>query len=243
MIQTTDKYSDEMLNAYLDHELSSDERKRIMHDLRSDKTLQERLCQFEQVRNMVSIAYHDLTDPQKPERRQTHCFSARAAIASGIFILVGAMAGWTGHTYLQKDTSLVSLADQWQSSRAGSEQPWRVLLHVTSYDPYRLNTMLDEAERILHEYESKPQKVMIQVLANGKGLNLLRSDKTSYGKRIAALQAKYDNLVFMACARAMARVKQKTGKTVSLLPNIQITPAAIGEVLKKQRDGWTYIRI
>ena len=244
MSSNTNSYSDEMLNAYLDNELASDERKRIMLELRSDKELQERVCRLEQVRNMVSIAYHDIADPRQPERRQSAMrLSRRTAIAASLFIAIGALAGWSGHNLFQREDSLISLARQLQINDHNNEQTWKVLLHVTSDEPHRLVTLLDETENILREYEHRRQKVAIQILANGNGLNLLRSDKSIYGKRIAALQSRYHNLIFMACAKAMAQVQNTTGRSVPLLPNTQITPSALGEVLHKQREGWTYIRI
>ncbi|MGD8926871.1 MAG: DsrE family protein, partial [Thioalkalispiraceae bacterium] len=119
----------------------------------------------------------------------------------------------------------------------------KVLLHVTSDDRYRLNALLNETENVLKEYQHKQQKVAIQILANGKGLDFLRNDKSQFGKRIAELQSRYDNLVFTACAVAMARVKQETGKDVQLLPNTKVTPSALDEVLRRQKEGWTYIKI
>ena len=244
MTQESFNYSNEMLNAYLDNELAGEERKRLIEDLRENDGLRHRVCKLEQVRNMVSIAYHDIPDPERTLAANTHHFSSLAAIAASIMIVIGMAGGWFGHSYLQKDQSLVQLADSvLLSSAKDTTQPWRVLLHVTSDDPFRLNVLLDETENILREYQNKQQKVAIQILVNGKGLNLLRNDKSPYGKRIAQLQKNYDNLVFMACARAIARVQQKTGKNVQLLPNTQITPSALSEVLNRQREGWTYIKI
>jgi len=236
-------YSDEMLNAYLDNELAGEERQRLIEDLRENDGLRQRVCRLEQVRNMVAIAYHDIPDPQHTLETKGRNFSSFANIAASILILIGIVGGWFGHSYYQSEKSLVELADSVQVSNPGNAQPWRVLLHVTSDDPYRLNILLNEAESILSEYKNKQQKVAIQILANGKGLNLLRNDKSPYSQRIAELQAKYDNIIFMACAQAMARVQQKTGKAVQLLPNTQVAPSAVSEVLKRQHEGWTYLKI
>lgn len=236
-------YSDEMLNAYLDNELAGEERQRLIEDLQENEGLRQRVCRLEQVRNMVSIAYHDIPEPQHHVTTKKRGYASMASIAAGILVVVGVLGGWFGHSYYQAEKSLVQLADSLQVNALNEAKPWRVLLHVTSDDSYRLNILLNEAESILKEYQDKQQKVAIQILANGKGLNLLRNDKTPYAKRIAELQSKYDNIIFMACAKAMARVQQKTGKQVELLPNTLIAPSAIGEVLTRQRDGWTYIKI
>ena len=237
-------YSDEMLNAYLDNELATEERKQLLEDLRENDGLRQRVCKLEQVRNMVSIAYHDIPVPRHTVDVNNRSFSSFAALAASILVVVSVAGGWFGHSYYQNEKSLIKLADSVQiHNPTDNEQTWRVLLHVTSDDAYRLNTLLEETESILREFQGKQQKVTIQILANGKGLNLLRSDRSHFGQRIAKLQSTYENLAFMACARAIARVKQKTGKDVPLLPNIQVAPSAISEVLGRQREGWAYIKI
>ena len=238
------KYSDEILNAYLDNELADEERKRLIEDLRENDVLRQRVCKLEQVRNMIAISYQDIPEPKHRQQISKRRFASYSSLAASILVVMGIVGGWFGHSYLQSDRSLVQLADNVQMNTASdAAQPWRVLLHVTSDDPYRLNALLNEAENILQEYKDKQQKVSIQILANGKGLNMLRDDKSAYGQRIAELQARYDNIIFMACARAMERVQQRTGKAVQLLPDTQIAPSAISEVLNRQKDGWTYIKI
>ena len=239
-------YSDEILNAYLDNELAGEERKRLIEDLRENDGLRQRVCKLEQVRNMISIAYHDIPTPKDKQDRKVRKLASLTNIAAAILVVIGVIGGWFGHSYLTTEQAgLVELADSVQVNEpfVESAHPWKVLLHVTSDDEYRLNALLDETEKVLREYKARQQKVSVQILANGKGLNLLRDDKSPYGKRIAELQSNYDNLVFMACAKAMARVKQKTGKDVQLLPGIQVAPSALGEVLNRQKEGWTYIKI
>ncbi len=241
---TQDSYSDEILNAYLDSELSDDDHKQVADDLRTDPVLRQRVCKLEQTRKMVSLAYHDLdkvqTHPKHPPRK----VASIAAVFACFFVIVGAIAGWYGHQHNYQANSLVQLADDIQLNQHKHQtNTWRILLHITSYDPYRLNTLLNETETVLNEYHTQNKKVAIQILTNGQGLNLLRSDKSAYGKRISSLQKKYNNLVFVACAQAIERIKQEEGIKVELLPNTKIAPSALGEVINRQIEGWTYIKI
>lgn len=237
-------YSDEMLNAYLDGELAGAEKKHLLNQLRTDKELRQRVCQLEQVRNMVTIAYHDVTDEKYVTDKRPHRINKYAAIAASLFVAIGAALGWYAHQQMQMEPSLLELAKQVQHNPAvQTGETWRVLMHVTSDDPYRLNALLNETESLLQEYAASNRKVSVQILANSQGLNMLRSDVSPYAKRIADMQTKYDNLIFTACAKAMARIEQEKGQKVTLLPNTGVTSSAIQEVLNKQRDGWTYIKI
>ena len=57
-------YSDEMLNAYLDGELESDERAQVLEALRSVENLSQRVCRLQKVHSMVQLAYQDTELPE-----------------------------------------------------------------------------------------------------------------------------------------------------------------------------------
>jgi len=237
-------FSDEYLNAYLDNELASEERKCLVEALRDDQDLRQRVCKFEQVRNMLSVAFHDIPEPESLKVVSPSRSSFYSIAASVLVVFTFALGGWYGHAYFDKGTSLTQLATAYQINKpTSSDKTSGVLLHVTSDDPYRINAVLDEVEIILSEAEAKQTKISVQILANGAGLNMLHNIKSPYGKRIAELQTRYSTLVFTACAKAMDRIQKVTGKTIPLLPNVGVTRSALSEALYRQREGWTYIKI
>ena len=73
----------------------------------------------------------------------------------------------------------------------------------------------------------------------GRGLELVIAGKTTradeVAKAISDLHAE-----FRVCALAMRN--QKVDKS-QLLPNVQIVPDGIGEIVAKQSDGWGYIKV
>lgn len=245
MTQHHHEFSDEILNAYLDDELQGHERKQLMETLQHDEELSTRLCKLKNISNMVQIAYHDKLPPQPEHKhRQSLPFKAVAAI---VLLVIGAVAGWMGSYKYNGSKDLLAMAKQFEWNNPpqsySQDDTWKVLLHVTSDDPYKLKILLDETERVLEEYANMQQKVAIEILANGKGLNLLRDDESIYGQRIQALQSKYKNLVFMACGKAIERLRIEKGINVKLLPDTRIAPSALSEVMYKKRQGWTYIKL
>ena len=239
------QYSDELINAYLDGELDKEDRKAFVESMRNNPELSHRICQLEKVRGMVQIAYHEFDPVDSPSSVKTrHWTSSGVGIAASILMVVGLFTGWFSHQYLGKDEGLIELAQTIQShAPVADHEPWRVLLHVSSDDPYRINTVLNEAEAILQHYEAEQRIVNIQILANGKGLNVLRDDKSDFAQRIAKMQKRYKNLVFLACAKAIERVESEKGVQVKLLPHTQVVPSAVNQVLNRQKEGWTYIKI
>jgi intracellular sulfur oxidation DsrE/DsrF family protein len=239
-------FSDEYLNAYLDNELDAEDKRRLLSALREDESLRARLCQLEQVRKMVSLAYSDvnLTNDGTQKGRRVFGGPMRAAIAASVLLVMGILIGWVAHVpATSNEPSLLSLADQVRLQPQRNDNAWKVLLHVTSDDPYRINVMLDETERLLKEYKSDPRDLDIEILANGKGLNMLRSDTSKFKGRIEQLQKHYSNLAFYACGKAIERLKKEQGIDVQLLPNVNRARSALSRSMKRQKEGWTYIKI
>ena len=237
-------FSDEMLNAYLDNELAPDERKRFLEVLRCDHALRGKVARLDQVRNMVKVSYQELEPADDEDVTPPKRYFFRYAAAAAVYIIVGSVIGWYAHTEVQEPTTLVQLAQEIRYNKPVSlNQPWHILLHVTNSEPHRLNVLLDQTEKILREYQNRPGQVSVRILANGKGLNLLRDDTSPYGKRIEELQRQYHNLAFVACAEAIKQVELKTGKKVTLLPHVEVTASALSEVLSREKEGWTYLKI
>jgi len=103
------------------------------------------------------------------------------------------------------------------------------------------NELLDTTQSM--PLNSFVNSVEVEVLANGRGLDLLRTRTSPFTERIQALQAQYDNIAFKVCQRAINRVQREQNIKVKLLPAAQIVPTAIGEAIQRQRQGWAYIRI
>lgn len=235
--------SDEILNAYLDNELANSEREMVIKAIKTNDSIGQRLFQLDQVRNMVRMAYQEPEVETSSPNKNNNTVSRITTIAASIILSVGFVFGWVLHSS-QTPQSLTSIAnDYFENTSVQQDQTWNILVHVTSDDPYRLKVVLDETESILQTYENKQQSVSIRILANGPGLNLLRDDKSPYAQQISSLQSKYDNIVFAACAKAIDRLEIEKGIQVQLLPNTQIAPSAVNEVLNRQKEGWTYIKI
>lgn len=116
------------------------------------------------------------------------------------------------------------------SSSTGKE---RVVIQVSSPDTKLWNQALNYIENLREFYG--PDKVEIELVALGLGLGVLKLDSTQ-GPRVA------DGLKLgvhvSACEVTMRR--QKLGRD-DMLPNIGYVPAGLGQVIKRQREGWAYI--
>jgi uncharacterized protein len=114
-------------------------------------------------------------------------------------------------------------------------QPYKVVFDLTSSDPLDQQAVL----RWIREVTALNPKTETEVVMYGRGLDLVVSGKTTLA---AGVQEAIDNAhaSFRVCAIAMKN--QQIDKS-QLLPNVQIVPDGIGEIVAKQRDGWGYIKV
>lgn len=235
-------FSDEFLHAYVDGELGDAEKERLLEALRHHKTLNTRVCELQKIRELLRHAYAP-SPPPHPSQNSPQWLGI--SIAASIMLIVGTLLGWGLHGYQSPNNELLDTTQSMplNSFPVNDDGIWRVVLHVTTADPYRLETVLDEAENLLQSHLPHVNSVEVEVLANGRGLDLLRTRTSPFTERIQALQAQYDNIAFKVCQRAINRVQREQNIKVKLLPAAQIVPTAIGEAIQRQRQGWAYIRI
>jgi hypothetical protein len=102
--------------------------------------------------------------------------------------------------------------------------------------------VLDRAERYLDQAEAQGRALQLEVVANSRGLNLLRAGYSPYAERIAQMRQRHANLQFIACSQSVARFAAE-GEDVVLLPAAHTAPTAIGQIVDRLQQGWTYVRI
>ncbi len=235
--------SDEQLNAYIDGQLDLPEQSRLLEILRDDPDLIRRNCELQKVHELVRLTYQSEHTPETINlpRRPRHKWLM--SMAAALLIGFGVLLGWFGTNLNGHSSSLIELAKTVHVNPGNNTtRPWRIMLHVSSNDPYRFEVLLDETENLLKSSLKHQQAVEVEILTNGQGLELVRNSNQPYALRLRALQDKFNNLVISACDQALTRLREK-GIKVELLPKTRVVPSAIHEVLARQKQGWTYIRI
>ena len=237
-------FSDEHINAFIDNQLDKRERAELLDALRHDTELSRRVCELEKVRSLVHLSYQSINIPascQDNSRRTARPF--RWSAAAALLLCVGALGGWSANQHYQQN-SLLQLAQEVQLNQQVSDtQPWKLMLHVSTSDPYRLDNLLDETEALLQEYAQNGKQLKLEILANNQGLNLLSDNGQSYSLRLQKLQQTYHNMALLACNKTLQRYKLEHGEEVLLYPSTRIVPSALRQVIKRQKQGWTYVHI
>ncbi|WP_255368808.1 DsrE family protein [Polaromonas sp. OV174] len=105
---------------------------------------------------------------------------------------------------------------------------------MSDNDPAKWNLALNNARNLQEDVGAA--NVDIEIVAYGPGIGMLKLE-SPVGARIAdAMKA---NIKVMACENTMRG--QKLGKD-DMLNGISYVPAGVTEIMKKQGEGWAYLR-
>lgn len=241
------RISDEQLNAFVDNQLGPEEQEQIFRALKEDEQLNRQVCEARKLQDLMRHAYREV--PAAPTRTTPRPRSRLTdAVAATVLLVVGALSGWFAH--VQKPVEPTKVVYQRQDldafqtvqlmSAEGRQQ--NVILHLTTGDKRKLQYALSEVETLLSSYRERGLPIKLEVVANGEGLDLLRSKTSPLPERTQELIHNYDNLTIMACANALAQLKQQ-GVNTELLPNINTTKSALERVVDRLQDGWLYIKV
>jgi len=239
-------FSDERLNAFIDNEVDLSDKQQIYEAFRRDEALRKRTCELQKTHDLVKMTYQSVELPpgyETPLRKQSRPWLLRS-MAAGILVLAGSLLGWFSHQQMPPKNSLLNLARVVQAPQiANADADHRIMLQVSTNDEYRLNIMLEETEHLLKTSREDGEKVFVEILANGPGLELVDKSGSAPALRLQELQSHYDNLYVTACAQAIERLRVEKGIELELIPSATVVRSSLSEVLKRQREGWTYIRI
>ena len=118
----------------------------------------------------------------------------------------------------------------------------RVVLQVNTNEPATMNLALNNATNVAQYYKDKGEKVTIEIVTFGPGLNMLRSDTSPVKARIETLALSTPEISYKACGNTQQNMQKVENKNISLIPQAQVVASGVVRVMELQEQGWTYVR-
>ena len=87
------------------------------------------------------------------------------------------------------------------------------------------------------------QHARVEVVVNGDGLALVRTDTSVFAGRIQRLQREYSNLTFAACQNTIDRLAREQGIIVRLLPGVITIDSGMAEIMRRQNPRWAFRQV
>ena len=241
--------NDMELNAYVDGELSADQEAEVLAAMRADPELARRVCELGQMKAQMRLAYAE--PPGVADRSAGRGLQRRwHAVAAGLALLaVGLVSGWLLHAgapawQAGAQRFVVLDADgRGQAPATAHSEETRIVFHLTDPDQAVAGELLDEVEGMLEAYGANGRNLRVEIVSHSDGLGLLRERLSQHKARIRQLAGRFDNLTFVACQNTIDRLRVEKGIEVELIPDAEVIKSGVSHVVKRQKQGWSYIRV
>jgi hypothetical protein len=130
--------------------------------------------------------------------------------------------------------TLLAFLPAWAAAQMSQPPRNRAVFQVTDNDPARWNMILNNMANLREGVGG--EEIEIELVAFGPGLLMLKAD-SSVKQRIA--EALKSGATINACQNTMRGMKLVPA---DMLPDVGYVPAGVVEVMRKQQQGWAYIR-
>jgi hypothetical protein len=110
----------------------------------------------------------------------------------------------------------------------------RVVVQVSEADPARWNLALNNVRNLQDDLGAA--NVEIEVVAYGPGIGMLKLDAVTNSRVSETVKA---GVQVSACENTMRN--QKLARA-DMHPNVAYVPAGVVEIVRRQHEGWAYLR-
>ena len=135
-----------------------------------------------------------------------------------------------------------SAPPQTASAPDAAKKPHHLILQVNTNEAAMMNLALNNATNVEQYYKDIGEKVEIEVVTFGPGLNMLRDDTSPVKDRIKAISEKMPSISFMACGNTQENMHKAENKKIPLIAQATLVKSGVVRVMELQEQGWTYVR-
>jgi uncharacterized protein len=113
----------------------------------------------------------------------------------------------------------------------------RIALQLSDSDPRKQSLVISVAYNLLKAYD--PDKVAIEVVTFGPGIDLLRTENDNR-KLVESLAAQ--GVRFDVCLNTVDTIERTTGKRPDIIPTATPVQVGVGQILALTENGYTLVR-
>lgn len=117
----------------------------------------------------------------------------------------------------------------------GSIHMYKVIFHANEEE--KINQIYNNIMNLMDDLEENNKDLKIEIVANGQGVGSFRKDDKGYGERVRDLLNM--DVKIAICSNTLKKFDFKEDE---FLKEIIFVRSGIGELVKKQAQGWIYIK-
>jgi intracellular sulfur oxidation DsrE/DsrF family protein len=141
--------------------------------------------------------------------------------------------GWMAILLLVSVTLLALMPKYSTDSTSAKQQSHRIVFQLSSGDTLAQRGLLKNLQNLLTEWPD----AQIEVVNHSQGLDFVLARESPFVKEISGFIKK--GVVFAACENTLR--SRKLDKS-ALLPGVTTVPSGVAEIVKKQEEGWSYLK-
>ena len=115
-----------------------------------------------------------------------------------------------------------------------ASKPTRVVVQVSEADPARWTLALNNVKNLQEDLGA--DKVTIEIVAYGPGIGMLKFDSAVNSRISEAIKS---GVAVQACENTMRNQKLVRA---DMHPSVTYVPAGVVQIIKRQQEGWAYLR-
>ena len=128
------------------------------------------------------------------------------------------------------------------AAKSNSVKINKLAIQVDENKPEVMNLVLNNAKNVLEHYKARGEKVVIEIVAYGPGLHMLREDTSPVKQRVAEMSLAEPDLAFIACGNTQTNQSKQEEKPVVLISEAKVVPSGVVRLMELQGQGYAYIR-
>lgn len=117
----------------------------------------------------------------------------------------------------------------------GSIHMYKVIFHANEEE--KINQIYNNIMNLMDDLEENNKDLKIEIVANGQGVGPFRKDDKEYGEKVRDLLNM--DVKIAICSNTLKKLDFKEDE---FLKEIIFVRSGIGELVKKQAQGWIYIK-
>ncbi|MGY4496195.1 intracellular sulfur oxidation DsrE/DsrF family protein [Bradyrhizobium sp. GM24.11] len=125
---------------------------------------------------------------------------------------------------------------------AATKREHHLILQVNTNDPAAMNLALNNATNVAQYYKDAGEKVKIEVVTFGPGLNMLREDTSPVKARIEEMALSTPEVSFKACGNTQEKMQKTENKDIPIVRQAEVVKSGVVRVMELQEMGWTYVK-
>lgn len=242
------QYSNEIINAFIDSELDGIEKEDFKKAMSEDKLLSDRVNELCELKQSIHLSYSDINESANTSGsaiNRNHNRLYKYSSVAMIFLSIGLFFGWACHATITQSLNLTNSQQQINGvklSPVSLQQSNRIILHVASSKPEKMEATLNKIEKILSEYQQNQLPFELEIIANAGGIDLLRKDTSPYKEKIEAIMQANNNVSFIACSNTLEKLKN-LGIKPDLIANTKSNFTAVEKIVGRLQQGWVYLKV